>query len=383
MNTYKTVTLFQNLIPLENYSYFIESIDGNWPVTASPVSGSFIPISGSYEIDTSIKFCVSSGICTGPNLLSYQTETCALDTTPFVEFRVGLDLPYSDQKIYGATQRLECEDCLKQHKISTFSSNFVNNELVNISGFVSGLIPDRIYLYNLSSLGGSYPLATQNTSGSFIAQSDKENIVIDAAFCCPSGSCFGNIFPKTYNSFRAANTLEHTVILDITDMCSNLSQSKHLKISQDKQDPNFIKPNDFTLTKNSKGCSRLNFSLTNLLKDHSYSYVYKSKDGNWPVYIENISGVVSNTSDSADIGTNIAFCPSSGLCSGLTTLGQQLPISNNKINNYCANNENNKYISLYVEVTPNCYPESVVFSSESVTVYCNDCISSAVVSFSE
>jgi len=381
MNNYQILTSFENLIPLENYSYEIESIDGNWPVTASPISGSFIPVSNSYDINTNIKFCVSSGLCAGPSLLEYNTQTCDINKPPFAEFRFKLNLPYSDLKIYSDIQKIECEDCLKTHKISDLSVDTLDNEVIGFSCSFTELLIDRNYSYTISSLGGNYPLNIENTSGSFIAQSDKESLIISAAFCCPLGSCSGVVFPKTYNSFKRSNVLEHKILLSIIDDCSNISQTKNILVSQNKITPGFIVPNDIILEKNSKGCYTLNLSLTNLLKDHSYSYTYRLKEANWPVYIENISGVISNTSETVNIGTNIAFCASSGLCSGLTVLGEKPSVNNNKINNYCF--ADNKYIALYVEVAPDCYPENVLFTSSVVTVYCNDCLDSAVVSFSE
>jgi hypothetical protein len=378
MNNYKILTSFQNLVPLENYSYEIESIDGNWPVTAFPISGSFVPMGTKYDINTNIKFCVSSGLCDGPNLLEYNTETCNHDTVPFAEFRVKLNLPYSNLKIYSDTKKVECDDCLKAHKISSLSINALNNEVINISGSVTGLSIARNYSYSISSLGGNYPLAIEKNSGSFVAQSDKQELFTNIGFCCPSGSCSGTIFPKTYSSLKNKDILEHNILLSVIDDCTDILQTKEIKISQNKVNPNFIVPNNITLTKNSNGCSKLDFSLTNLVKDHSYLYTYKLKDANWPVYIENISGVVYGADGNYNIGSNIAFCSSSGLCSGLTILGDKKP-NNTKIDNYCFNS---KYISLYVEVIPDCYPEEVVFSSDPVTVYCNDCLDSPSISLS-
>jgi hypothetical protein len=371
MKTYKILTSFDNLIPLENYSYEIEIIDSNWPVVVTPNSGVFIPISNNYEIDTNIKFCVSSGACSGSNVFYYGANLCNLDVVPFTEFRIKLNIPYSDLSFYSKKDRVECPDCLKRHEISNLSVNFSNNKILNISGNITGLLVDRTYSYNISSLGGNYPLVVENVSGSFIAHSDTHSLVTNINFSCPSGSDFGNIFPKTYNSFRYTDILEHKLLLSVIDNCSDLERIKEIKVTENKINPSFIVPNNIILEKNSKGCSRLNFSLTNLNKDHSYVYTYNMKDANWPVYIENISGSISNTSGIADISTNIAFCPSSGLCSGLTILGEKQP--NIKIDNYCSNN-NTKYITLYVNVAPTCYPENVLFVSDPVTVYCKDCI---------
>jgi hypothetical protein len=383
MKNYKILTSFKNLLPLTQYSYSIDAVGSNWPVVATPNSGMFTPLKTDYDIETNIAFCISSSVCSGLDIWPYTTEACGLKDTPFAEFRIKLELPYSDLKAYSDTQKVECEDCLKTHKISDLSVQTLDNRVVSISGSVAELFINREYSYTLSSLGGNYPLTLENISGSFVAKSEQENIITNASFCCPSGSSPGVVFPKTYNNFfRQNNVLEHKILLEVSDTCSNSLQTKEISVFQEKVNPSFITPNNVTLTKNSSGCSKLNFSLTDLVKDHSYIYNYKLKEANWPVYIENISGIVSDTNGSYDISTKIAFCASSGICSGLTILGEKPATNNNKINNYCFSNLDIKYISLYVEVMPDCYPENIVFASDPVTVYCNDCLGSPSISLS-
>jgi hypothetical protein len=385
MNTHTIVTSFQNLIPLEPYSYEVESVRGNWPVAAFAMSGSFIPMKTDYNITTNLTFCASSGSCNSSDLLPYSPEQCSTDNIPYIELRVKLDLPRSDQKLYSPIQRFECEECLHQHKL--VSLNRTENEIggsFTISADLTDLVIGRPYSYSFESLGGNYPLCLSGASGAFISESSSYSIEKEAKFVCPSGLCHDIVFHNTYDALLDQdNSLQHKLKLNTIDSCSNIVKYKELVLQYNKINPTFSLPSDITLLNDSKGCTKLNISLNNCLKDHTYTYEYKVKESNWPVYIANISGVVTNTTGSTDIGTNIAFCPSSALCSGLTTLGEKAAILSNKINNYCANNNDHKYISLYIDVTPSCYPENVVFSSELVTVYCNNCIASTVVSFSE
>jgi hypothetical protein len=372
-NTTKITTNLSNLLPGQHYFWSFGKQASNWPVTVYPSSGSFISPDTSYSIDTIITFCKDTSGCSGsPGYLSH-TQDHLSDLHKYINLNFTINNSehcYFDDADYNLN--IYCDDCILPTTITNFDNTINDDEIIMLSGAISELVPNRSYSYIFESLGGNYPLIVQNISGSFIAENTDESIVTNAKFCCPSGSCSGTIFPKTHSSF-VDNILFQNVKLTLTDNLSNTSKYKSTKVEQKKLDPFFVVPSNITLSEESRGCTKLNVSLNDCLKDHTYYYSYKIKDSNWPVYLDNISGVISNVSGTIDIGSNLTFCASSGLCSGLSGVFDSTKSEARKIDNYCFNQ---KYVSLYLEVIPNCYPNDMVFSSDTIIVYCENCLGS-------
>jgi hypothetical protein len=374
MKNYQILTSFQNLIPLENYSYQIESMNGNWPVTATPISGSFVPMSESHDINTNIKFCISSGVCTGPNLLPYAIGLCSLDNIPFTELRVKLNLPYSNQKIYSKSQRVECSECLlvtTVHIPAKATLTATSGNVRNFNVVASGLKPYSDYVYSLKNFSTNHLIGVKELSGTISTKNATSvSIPNSLIFCESSGYCNGYVTTGVANSNVCNNLLSSSFRLELNSSCLAAPVvSDKIEVECDNCLPvvNVSLPTSIS-TLTSTNLISITGSATNLKPFQSYSY-YFTGDNNWPVVLDNVSGSFVSKTTSENIVTKLLFCSPSGSCVNENGL---LPHTLNSSAQKMLNN-NNLYSKLKLNITPT-YCNNIIYSSNVANINCKDCL---------
>jgi hypothetical protein len=132
------------LIPGEEYKYSINSLGGNWPVLANPVSGIIKSSSDTANIELVVSFCPTTGYCPpGTNgLLNNYVLGADADTSKFYEhnyFTVlnlslqQLNYPYSST--IGDQMVIRCKDCLPE--VSTDNTTYDRTLIMTTDPYVS------------------------------------------------------------------------------------------------------------------------------------------------------------------------------------------------------------------------------------------------------
>lgn len=379
-NEYPFSFVINNLQPYQTYTYSITNIESNNIIAFESLSGSFTTDEGTDFISSSkIIFCDTSGYYNDYNIVN-NSGNCDI-INKYVKFNLTLDSSCLDNPVSSKNIKIECENCLPDRHSVLLSANSLYHvdEAIDITATINNTIPNHTYVYEFDNIDGNWPIKIYPPSGSFVADNDSSIILAQALFCCPSGNCSGTLFPKTYDSFKYKNNyLTQNIRLNVTDTCANDMKYDDANIFIQLKDI-VIEPFDdvynVVLDNTTNGCYNLNMNIKECINSHTYTYQYSAIDGNWPIILNNISGTFTNRSPNNIISTQISFCPSTGICNNLP--GSISPTNVLNYGSILANNCNatNKFIKLQLSVYSNCYADQKVFSSQPITVYCEDCIS--------
>lgn len=377
-NQYDLSFTVNNIKKHTPYSYTVVDIDTNTVVGFKNLSGSFDSVLDFKEVINTVVFCDTTGFYPGYNFVG-TSGACV--TSPEVKFKINLDSDCLMSPIISEEITLKCDDCLPQRHLIDFPMRGLYHQYqsIDISGIVSNLIPKRSYYYEFESILGDSPINIDPVSGIFTTKNDSYTIESQALFCCPTGSCNGTIFPKTYSNLGfpseySVNYLKHELRLNVTDLCSDHREYQDSIIYVELKDIE-IKPENDTINivlDSVDTCYNLRMLVDNCLKEYSYNYYYHITDGNWPILLDNVSGVFTNREPTVIIDNTITFCPSTGLCSDRpNALFPSNIKSRNLLNNLCQTSSN-KYATIVLSVYSDCYPNAKVFDSEPITVYIED-----------
>lgn len=377
-NSFDLNVTISNLKPYQTYNYSITNIESNNIMAFEHLSGSFITDEEtSYDLINKIIFCDVSGYYSNYNIINNNNAVCDLDK--YVKFDITLDSDCLDNPVTSPINKIECDNCLpNRHSVVLFPKNIYQaDSAIDINGTLDNLLLDHTYSYEFESKGGNWPIKIYPVSGSFIAKTPTKEILSQAWFCCPSGSCGSTPFTKTYDSLRyKTNYLTQDIRLKVTDTCANHLVYDDRTIFIQLADLEITPVNDtynVILDSQTKGCYDFLMKVNNCINTHSYTYQYHAIDGNWPVILSNVSGSFTNQPLIHNIKTQLTFCPSTGVCNNQSNvLTPPSVLSYNSLLNSTCNNS--KFISLQLSVTSNCYPNQKAFFSEPITVYCEDCI---------
>lgn len=112
--------------------------------------------------------------------------------------------------------------------------------------------------------------------------------------------------------------------------------------------------------------------IENLQPYEEYKYEFKTVSSNWPVSINNISGIIKPASSTTTLDAVIGFCPNTGNCD-TNVLPYQLPP-------VCSlSSSNEKSITMQLSISPVSYEGPEVLSNQ-FTIECKDCLPKAAVS---
>lgn len=297
------------LIPQKTYYYKFISVDGNWPVTISNLSGSFVPAVSDATVYSSILFNEATGIVSD-NVFNNEVPQCLNDTD--FNATISFELVSQDdcdvgQKYTSQPLTFNCRDCLGNLSIEPIGDiNLTQSDghFAHINAVIRNCQKNNVYNYQFHSAGGNWPVNINNISGSFIANDIKYSLTSLLSFCQSDTLCDVNnnsvLTPKTVclTDSHRMNTLYLYVEPANCQLQSGASNQFHVhcddcfidpKISMGLNGNMFTGDYDITVFTSSQ-VQDLNLNFTNLVKGSNYAYSFEGIDGNWPVILDPPSG---------------------------------------------------------------------------------------------
>lgn len=202
-NKYSFSSSVGNLIVGQEYSYLFSSTEANWPVTAVPMSGSFIAKSDTKKIVSMLSFCHTTGSCpsSSGNVLDYEiTSSCLYGQQSETDLFTKLNLTITPESCGGTAFTsddfvLRCDTCLNPKIVISTPNLLTSTSLGNFAVQLVGLKPSETYSYSFSGISSNWPTVISPVSGSF--KTDKagippySNSIIPHKyyFCSPTGLC--------------------------------------------------------------------------------------------------------------------------------------------------------------------------------------------------
>jgi hypothetical protein len=195
----------ENLQPYEQYRYQFKTVNANWPVSISTISGIIKPSTDKASIESSIGFCPSTGNC-DTNIMPFRLpEACTLSGSDNKTITMQLSIipaSYSGTEVLSNQFTIECKDCLPKPfiAISGKSSPMVVEPTADDADPASysfelvtkNLELDKHYSYSIEVLKSEWPfLFTTPTSGNIIIKSSTDKPLLDGKifFCPTTGLC--------------------------------------------------------------------------------------------------------------------------------------------------------------------------------------------------
>jgi hypothetical protein len=198
-NEYTLISNVAGLQPNEIYTYSFESIDANWPVKVSPVSGMIKVPKDRTTIISNVMFCANTGLCqSGPDIMEYTVDdSCLLGKNLYSTIQLSI-LPSGScnkEQVISNPMSIYCKNCLP-----TVSSKIlpVNKKIVSLSENVSGLLLEPVisgldinkkYSYTFKSVDANWPVFINPVSGILQSSSATSSISSQLFFCSNSGVC--------------------------------------------------------------------------------------------------------------------------------------------------------------------------------------------------
>lgn len=121
----ETVTVTLSNFPINKvYNYSIVSLNSEWPLYATPSSGSLLITDSSFSFPIDLVYCASSGLCPNarPGILTYAVPNNEITKQswfrPSTSFQLSLSDPdYSSIIYYSDIMRLSCSDCFDTESV--------------------------------------------------------------------------------------------------------------------------------------------------------------------------------------------------------------------------------------------------------------------------
>jgi hypothetical protein len=377
-----------NLSPTSEYRYKFVSLDANWPVSISPISGIISSVS-SHTLSVSTSFCQTTGVCPNgsPNILPYSAGSKKQfnfgSLNKFAKIRLEIDpvLPLNNDlaTVYSNEAIIKCDDCISAPVIQVPRDVTVgpsNTATINMVG--TDLSPNTSYKYKVLSIDSNWPTVINPMSGT-IVNSATCDIALSIAFCASTGICPNgnkNILPysavTSYNQFTLGSLQKSSkfqVEFDPVDddLPTVYSNESLIRCSNCIPDPEIGMAD--TIVLDDINPKRFSISGINLLEGVEYKYRFIGLDSNWPTILNPISGnIISSTS--FDIPVEISFCAGTGIC----------PTGSKNVLNYTLANDSqyrlaslSKVTKVKLELVPNLPGLQTVYSNE-ITILCSGCL---------
>ena len=380
--------IIDNLSPTSEYRYKFISLDSNWPVSISPISG-VITSASEHTLSVSASFCQNTGVCPNgsPNILPYTAGSSKQfnfgSLNKFAKIRLEIDpvLPSNNDSatVYSNEAMIKCSGCIQTPTITVpkeVTIGLDNFATINISG--ANLSPNTEYKYKLLSLDSNWPTVVNPVSGS-VVKSSTCNIPVSVSFCASTGICpDGNKNILSYNISTSYNqftlsSLQKSSKFQVQfdpvddDLPIVYSNESLIRCSGCLPDPEIILPDTVVISDNNP--KKFFISGINLLDGVEYRYRFIGLDSNWPTVLNPISGnIISSTS--VHIPIEASFCVSTGVCSN----------GSKNVLDYTLANENqykfnllSKTSKIKLELIPNTAGLPTVYSNETAII-CSGCL---------
>jgi hypothetical protein len=388
LNTKQIATTVNGLIPNQVYTYVFTSIDSNWPVKVTPVSGTIRSSSDSSNIKSLVTLCANSIDCA--NGLSFvATQNCDAGQTPFSAIKLTVSPANGSLQAPVSTDfTVSCDNCIPKLtlvlpdtvKLDRLSKNKTSMNLV-----ASNLKLGKQYIYNINSVDANWPAIVTPISGKLTAHYESMNIPLTVTLCpstglCPSVSSDVIDYSIDSNCLLGYSNMERYIRFN-ADIFSNECDNESDKVYSNDVTISCVDclprakvsiPNMMLLSSDSKNINTFTADLTDLVPGQKYKYEFKSVGSNWPTLIYPITGIISTESTAASLSSRITFCRSTTLCDNAENVLAYI-FDNSSL--YSEGLE--RYSSVVLEIKPLDCSSIPSSTSNTMLVRCDDCLPTA------
>lgn len=304
----------QGLQPYEDYRFKFNSIYANWPCTINPISGIFKPSDTEYTVSAVLEFCnTSNNHINDSNLLPYTLNAHKIDYNNLYNiFNIEINpMSYISDSITGDSINIQCKNCLQKDTDS-------------LSSVISDTAPSVILPQTIDLI--TYDKA-QVKRDKLQTRIDNFNLKIDSL-----------------------NPIDDQYLV-LLNTYSNIITKLNNEINE---------------TRDGRFCT-FKSKISNLDRNYSYSFQYRSVDGNWPaVVITPASGLISKENN-YEIVTTVAFAA----CSG--AYGENTP-GYLDYHNTSKFDKNNVYTMIELVVSRTDNNPNYSTTSKPLPIFCKDCL---------
>ncbi len=404
-NTNNNIKLNLNgLVPGVEYSYVLESVKNNWPMTVNPMSGTLVSPNTSGEATIYYDICYTTGLCPNDSLyvLPY-TYTSDSETRKQFNVRAkvkALNSSLPEAEAFSNVFSIRCDntDCLPKVTITGIpaTGGISFRDSYKITPIIKNLLPDVVYSYQYKSLDANWPSIVYPASG-IIRNASGYEIPTSIQFCKSTGLCPNDVnssvlsynldsacqttnnelaFTKFVNFILEVEPLAVPGLSKVTSNSSLLTMNNNIGGVEITYNPplntdggTVIGSNDgITLNSASKGAFSLRAKVSGLLVGEKYEYTVNYLDSNWPVVVTPQSGSFIATQDNKIIYTDVGFCFPSGECA-MNTKDVILKYRTNSL----YNKNPTEFVSVNVSVQQSGCSQSVAYGKD-YKIECNDCV---------
>jgi hypothetical protein len=180
-----------NLILHEKYSYVINVLHSDLPITISNRTGDFTAYDTEKSIRYNISFCPSFVECnTSDSGYVDSTHTDQnLSNVVSCDLELVITMSYTNIVVGTVQKHITCNISNNSlPKIDSLSYSHLNNDLTQISSVMMNLLPTKQYNYLLSANEGNRSFISIPISGSVTTDSNGSATVLSVLYRCPTES---------------------------------------------------------------------------------------------------------------------------------------------------------------------------------------------------
>jgi hypothetical protein len=224
------------LIPNQEYTYKFEGIDGNWPISILPSSGTIQSTKETYILSSLASFCNSSDNCqkSQSDILKYQqSNQCYAGDELYGKIKLTIT-PIDISALQTKTQTsfsIVCDNCLTKPTVSLPNSVTLTSSTTSkttVSATLSNLKAGEKYSYRFFTSDANWPIVLYPNSGVIVPTSDNQTISVRLSFCASTGLCPQNtigVEPYSINTLLSYGVARLEKIcklkMELTQDCNN------------------------------------------------------------------------------------------------------------------------------------------------------------------
>ena len=314
-----------NLKPESSYIYEYISVDGNWPVTITPISGTFTTTKDNYRLESTALFCETSTSCnSNDNLLANFALESYAEYNKYHNIRLSVKSVSDDSDIVTSELiQLKCVDCTSGGP-SVSVNNTLSVDVSNLSYLdvaLSQLDATKKYAYEFTNQESNWPIVISSMSGNISGVSSYN--LKEEVYFCPTTGCDDLNNKLSFNlpdlsldykregqaSFRIysvdsngdSDGIHDTTTPLISFVCNNCLPN-----------PKITAPTSINLA--AKDSTDVSILFSDLIVGNQYYYNFSNEYSDWPTLIYPMSGYFVANKPSHELTSKVVFCSASGYC---------------------------------------------------------------------
>ena len=372
-----------------NYSFTVEGLGGNWPATVVPTSGEFTAVAKSGSISAAVSFCSSSGCSEDTPIMPYtMTSTCSKDRSEVFSF-VRLKAVLADDptiQVYSDPVHVKCDTCipnvnaeippeytLQKNTINTAVQSASNN--LEFEASVNGLVPKERYNFRYESVDANWPVKIYPPTGQILAASDTATIPTRIVFCEGTGVCpkdsdsvlHYDTDPTCMNNNQYFCNLRLYIEPDSCDYDQVYSNTMNVDCNDCIPKPVLGIPSRLVLTEQNNNYGEFVAIISGIVPYRKYQYEYKSIRSNWPIIMDNVTGMFHSPTNTYCIDSYIEFSEATGIA-----IQNNSNLLDFEFQDGCLYTKDDYEAKISLEVTAIDCPDQVIHSN-IMHLGCQDC----------